>query len=331
MTADAADAGGNRVVTSDRRWDLSPDEFAEVVVDAARAPSVHNSQPWRFRLTGTAIEVHLDPQRVLAATDPTGRNARISCGAASYTLALALAARGTPAIVRIPATGTLLALLVPGTPRPPTPQEKGLHRAVGRRHSNRQPFLDTAVPATARTALVDAARAEGGWLDLIVDRAALESAAGLVGTADGILNDDPAYRAELRAWTRTGPQAVDGVVRDLGGPAPHPAELLVRRDFGGLGSPRPYEEEPTLGALGVSGWQPHDDVRAGMVLQRVLLSATTLGLAASLFSQPIDVPDVRARLSQALGRHTPPHILVRFGYAAAIYPTLRRPVEDVIA
>jgi nitroreductase len=311
-------------------WDLDRAGFVAVVADAGRAPSVHNTQPWRFRLTGPTIEVHLDPDRTLPATDPTGRNARVSCGAAVCGLALSLAVRGTPATVSLPVAGTLLAELRPAAARPPTPTESQLYRAIAVRHSNRQPFLDTAVPTSARVALSDAARAAGGWLDLVADPPTLADVGELIRTADRSLADDAVYRAELRSWLRTDPRATDGVHLDSGGPARHATELLVRRDFGNAGRPRPFEPEPILGALGVHGERAPDDVRAGMVLQQVLLTATHLGLATSIFTQPVDVPQTRAQLAGVRGRAACPHVLLRIGYAAPLFPTPRRVADDTI-
>jgi nitroreductase len=316
-------------------WDLDHTTFAGLVAAAARAPSLHNSQPWRFRLTAGAIEVLLDADRILPATDPSGRGARLSCGAAVYNLALALAVRGTPAAVAVKPdahANDVLARLTPRPARPATPLEHRLYAAIPRRHTNRQPFADTAVPQAARARLLAEARDEGGWLDLALSGPAIDALARLAREADDILGRDEAYRAELRSWTRPDSDATDGVSTVAGGPAPHPYELLVRRDFGGPDhtTVRDYLREPLIGVLGTFGDWPADQVRAGMVLQRVLLTATDLGLACSLFSQPIDVPAVREQLRLALGRHDNPQMLVRFGYAATVSHSNRRPVGHVI-
>lgn len=311
-------------------WTLDRAQFTALVADARHAPSVHNSQPWRFRFTGSAIEIHLDPDRVLSVTDPTGRNARVSCGAAAYGMALALAARGMPAVITIVAAGTLLATLTPDVPRPATGRETRLYRALGQRHSNRHPFLDTRVPNRVRVALLEAARAEGGWLELIDDVSTVAEIAELTRAADRVLTEDAEYQAELEAWTRAGGPSVDGVRSAVGGPAPHSTELLVRRQFGGAGRPREFESLPLIGALGVHGRQAPDDVRAGMVLHRVLLTATDHGLASSMFTQPLDVAATRDLLPTVLGRHDGPHVLLRLGYAARLFPTPRRPITDLI-
>jgi nitroreductase len=315
-------------------WNLDEQTFRAVIADTVRAPSVHNTQPWRFRLTAESIEVHLDRDRILPASDPTGRAARISCGAAIYNLRLALAVRDAPVSLRLqpePRMADLLARLSPVAPRPPTPLERRLYGAITLRTTNRQPFADTAVPLAARAALVAAVRDEGGWLDLVLGGPAVDAVATLTREADAMLGRDQAYLAELRAWTRHSPDAADGVSTLAGGPAPKPYELLVRRHSGSdNGTARDYERDPLVGVLGVGGHRPPDEVNAGLVLQRMLLTATDLGLATAIFSQPIDVPAIREQLRLALGRHDAPQILVRIGYAATLVHSGRRPVTAVI-
>ena len=62
---------------------------------AARAPSVHNVQParWRFREDGV-VELHRALERELPVADPSRRDVRQSLGAAFEGMALALSLRG---------------------------------------------------------------------------------------------------------------------------------------------------------------------------------------------------------------------------------------------
>ncbi|MEV6823819.1 hypothetical protein [Amycolatopsis sp. NPDC051102] len=62
-----------------------PGVFDQALASAVRAPSPHNTQPWRFAVGPEAIEVWLDRERVLAVADPHGREARLACGAAAFT------------------------------------------------------------------------------------------------------------------------------------------------------------------------------------------------------------------------------------------------------
>ena len=53
----------------------------ELIRSACSAPSVHNTQPWSWRVPdATTIELYADRNRQLQATDPRGRDLAISCG-----------------------------------------------------------------------------------------------------------------------------------------------------------------------------------------------------------------------------------------------------------
>jgi nitroreductase len=310
-------------------------EFAEVVALATRAPSMHNTQPWRFRQGEGWIELLADPDRRLAVADPSGWASRLACGAALFNLRLALAVRGVPATAQLlpdQYRPEILARLTPEPPRPPTPLQLRLHAAIRRRHSNRGPFVDATIPVDARVELVAAARAEHGWLDLLIGPVAVEATAELVRRAHRELSADPAYQAEISAWTRGGRVAADGVPVGAAGPAPGADEMLPRKDFGGQPLPahRSFEREPLLAVLGVPGDWPADQLQAGQVLQRVLLTATDHGLAVSMFSAPIEVPTVREQLRLAVGRNHPPQMLLRCGYAVPAQASPRRPVSEVL-
>ena len=73
---------------------LTPDQSASVIAIAARAPSLHNTQPWQFRVRANAIELLVDPDRWLQHVDPDGRELMISCGAAVFGLRLGLRSLG---------------------------------------------------------------------------------------------------------------------------------------------------------------------------------------------------------------------------------------------
>lgn len=310
------------------------EQLRTAVADALRAPSLHNTQPWRFRLSEGGIELSVDPQRRLPATDPTGWGARIACGAALFNLRLALAVAGTPALVRLrpyPTEPEVVARLVPDLPRRPTPAEQSLYAAIPRRFSNRAPFWPDPVPADARWRLGEAARAEQGWLELLIGVSAVNAFAEIARSANRVLERDQDYRSERAEWIRSEP-APDGVPAAAGGPQSEPQDLLPQRAFGGRNRApgRDFEPEPLVAVLGSTGNTTTDQIIAGQALQRVLLTATDSGLSASMISQPIEVPGAREQLRLSLGRFGTPQMVMRIGYGQPGWPTPRRTVDEVI-
>lgn len=298
-----------------------------------RAPSLHNTQPWLFGLRDGAIEIHVDPDRRLTA-DRGGWAARLACGAATYNGRLALAAAGRPAEVRLhpdPADRDLVARLTRGNVRPPTYAESELHAAIPKRYSNRGPFWPDPVPAEVRLGLIEAARGEAAWLDLLVGTTALTAFSEIAQGADRVLRRDAGYQAELAVWAHAD-SAPDGVPVAAGAPLAEPQDLLPQRLFNDRrrAPGHDYEPEPLIGILGVQGDRPVDQTTAGQALQRVLLTATGAGLDTSMISQPIEVPAARDQLRRSLGRAGYPQIVIRFGYGTPGHPTRRRVVEDVL-
>ena len=190
-----------------------------LVASAARAPSLHNSQPWRFRLRENAIELHSDPERMIPEVDPAGREMLISCGAALYGLCLGLRRLGyVPVTDLLPdsappgsAPPTLLAIVRAGGRARPSRDELDLISALPHRHTHRGPFGPGRVPERLLDALVGDAAAEGAELILLSEAQASELAR-LTEAARGQQANSPPIQAEERAWARPpGSTARDGI------------------------------------------------------------------------------------------------------------------------
>ena len=79
---------------------ISTAELSATVELACRAPSLHNSQPWRWVFENSSLHLFADHARVGRHTDATGREVILSCGAALDHLQVAAAAAGWQVTVR---------------------------------------------------------------------------------------------------------------------------------------------------------------------------------------------------------------------------------------
>ncbi len=312
---------------------LDGDQVTGILEMAALAPSVHNTQPWRFRLAHDRIELHADPTRRLPATDPEDRELRVACGAALFNTRLALRGHGIrPLVTLLPGTDApgALATVRRGGSRDLDDEARRLIRAVPVRRSNRKPFREERVPAAHRHALVRAAERERCWLHVVADRDERARLQRWVAKAHHVQEQDPGVRRELASWT--GPRHGDGVPPGSAGVRPAPQDEWALRDFQAAERVpgKDYESDPLVVVLCSFQDGPMAELQAGQALQRVLLTATDLGLSASFLSQVVEVRSVREELRRALGGNIVPQAVLRIGFGSPVPPTPRRTVEDLV-
>jgi nitroreductase len=152
-------------------------------VRATLAPSIHNTQPWRFVLSADALEIHADRSRQLRVLDPRGRQMTISCGCALFNARASIAAAGyDPAVERLadPMQPALLARVLVGEPRRDWLAVGALDEEAERRHTNRRRFSDEPVPPADVAVLVEAADREGA-VRTFSPRATADKVGGDVG------------------------------------------------------------------------------------------------------------------------------------------------------
>jgi hypothetical protein len=315
-------------------------ELAESLVAAAgRAPSVHNTQPWAFRLTDEGLELWADADRQLVVADPDGRELAISCGAAVYTLKLAARHQGLdPVVVLEPEPGEprLLARVEVRTGEPPTPDELRLFSAVYRRHTHRGRFPGGPISRALLVDLQQTAEREGAELFTVESPGRARRLADLVAAADRHQSGEQAWRDELTGWTPPpGSRRRDGVPAGAYPATPAAGDnALPGRDFGlgrGWGSgDEPGVDDAVLTVLATSADGVADWLAAGQALQAVLLTAATQWAFAAIYTQPTELPHLRTLVAQELGTSLHAQMLLRFGYAPLAVATPRRPVTELL-
>ncbi|MFJ5986365.1 Acg family FMN-binding oxidoreductase [Lentzea sp. NPDC092896] len=314
---------------------LGPEQIESALTTASLAPSVHNTQPWRFRVRRDRIELHPDLGYKLAATDPEDRELRLSCGAALFNLRLALQSMGVrPLVSMLPghdAPGALAVVRRGGTIKIDD-EHRSLLDAVPRRRTNRRPFIEATIDPRQRHALARAAELERSWLYVVATREDRAQLKRFVRQAHEIQLGDEDVQTELSAFTGNRPGAIDGVPPASAGIRPEMQDEWAFRDF--QGSERhpgkDYESDPLVVVLCSFYDGPLGDLLAGQAMQRVLLTATTHGLSASFLSQPVEVRRVREDLRRSLGGVLVPQTVLRVGFSTPVPATPRRSVADLL-
>jgi len=301
---------------------------------AARAPSVHNTQPWMFRVSDDAIELYSDATRQLRA-DPDGREMLISCGAALYGLRLAVRSLGFLAEVDLLPDRPMLARVRLGSRSAMTPAERRMLKAVPHRHTHRGAFDAGPLPDGLLADLQADACAEGADL-IVVDPATTGRELAAIAASAGREQDrDPESRAEISRWSRdAASEARDGVPAHAFPAVPdHGPGRLPQRDFDlgrGLGLITAHDPPAQVTAvLCTAGDGEREWLRAGQALQRLLLHAASQWVFASLNTLPLEDPATRALIEGCLPHPGSPQMLLQFGLSRTTHPTARRAAADV--
>lgn len=308
-----------------------------LVTTAARAPSVHNTQPWRFRVSARAVELWCDPVRKLK-TDAAGREMLISCGAALFGLRLAIRSLGVIPVTELlpdPARLRLMARVTVGAAMPADEWELRMLRAVPHRHTHRGPFAPGPLSAGLVAGLQHDALAEGALLALVDGGLAYDRLAGFVAAAARRGDRDSVARAEIRRWTRgRASTARDGVpALAFTAAAGHRPGTLQQRDFDlgrGLGRLAAGGEPPPVTAVLLTDRDSRGSwLRAGQALQRLLLHAATGWVFASLHTQPLENAATRRLIQDRLALPGRPQMVLQLGRSATTLATARRGPQDL--
>lgn len=312
---------------------------------AVRAPSGHNSQPWRFRIADGHLHLYADRSRALPVVDPEDRELVMGCGAALAHLTVALrhfGYAGEVAPFPDPTDPDLLATVALGRAYLPEAHDHQLFTAIDSRHTHRAGFGTDSVPDPILAQLRQDARRSGAVLHVLTGEEQLAAVAALVGDGDRAQFGDSGFRRELASWLRPNrTRRSDGMPGYAFGVSDLPSLLgpaIIAAVNTGASQARKDERltrtAPALLLVATPGDTPADWLNAGQAIAVILLRATAHGLSASFLNQPVEVPELRTRLCDLVDDTHYPQLLLRLGYAAVDQDedrtTPRRTVADVL-
>jgi nitroreductase len=303
---------------------------------AVRAPSVHNTQPWLWRIGENGIQLYANPELQLHSADPDSRDLTISCGIALNHCVVAFAAAGWLAKVHRfpnPADSSHLAAIELG-PYPATEVDISLAQAIPRRQTDRRRY-GSRVVSDADIALMGSRSARSGVMLRNVE--SLTHLSELVAEAASRHAESSAYLNELTLWS--GRYAAEAGVPARSAPRLDPTTAIPRRAFAGPALTEPAGGEPANDNAVVLALGTRDDddaarLRAGEATSLVLLTATALGLASCPITEPLEIAEIRDEVrSDVFGTSGYPQMLLRIGWPPAdaepLPSTPRRPLSDI--
>ncbi|MGW4772512.1 Acg family FMN-binding oxidoreductase [Nocardia sp. NPDC004278] len=303
---------------------------------AVRAPSVHNTQPWQWRVGDTTVHLYVDDSRRLPQTDPDRRELMISCGAALHHFRVAARSFGWDTVVHRfpnPAQPDHLAA-IEFAPVIPDADMVAAARAISQRRTDRRRVTSWEIPAAHIAAIIGAGIAEGV---LVSEIPGGSTRIGLVRAFKDASRQhlvDSGYQAELAEWSgrhaaaegvpaRNAVVATDPLTREFHSSALTEAVIHDLDDGGALLLVHTASDDPL------------SRLRAGEATSAVLLAATGFGLATCPLTEPLELPGTRDLVrADVLSDSGFPQVIIRIGWAATsaepVPMTPRRAVADVV-
>lgn len=306
-------------------------DLAGLIEHAVRAPSILNTQPWRFVVGQGDIRVYADRSRQLPALDPDGREMTLSCGAAVYYLRVAARHHGwEPTVHPFPdaAEPDLVATVTFESGAHPDGDDPHF-RALARRRTNRQPFSNEPVPAEVTSELAEVVSAEGARLYVLDGQADKDALSHLV--AAGVIDqgNDPDSVDDINRWLRPAKDPrPDGVRDSAQGMWDRHASIRTPPSSVAAYKGRLIREAPAVLVLCTADDAPTSWLQAGQALARALVVAADRGLAASYANEPIEVQSLRPKMAALVGDGVP-QLVFRVGYPDRTPESSRRYARDV--
>ena len=311
----------------------------EAVLLACRAPSVHNSQPWRWVSEGGGLHLYVDRTRWVLNTDHSGRESLISCGAVLDHLRVAMAAAGWQAhIKRFPNPDNIDHLAsVEFSPRELVADvDRNRAEAILQRRTDRLPFRCPTFWARFEPALRGSVDGTAAMLDVLSDevRSQLAEASQLTET---LRRYDASYHAELQWWTSPFALSV-GIPPEALASTSEQWRVDVARDFPARSDTDRRADLSVDGSkilvLSTAGDTRAEVFSCGEALSTVLLECTMAGMATCTLTHLIELDESRDIVRRLIRGRGEPQVLIRVGIAPPIEDlpaaTPRRPLDDVL-
>jgi len=339
-------------------WDHGTGPMA-LVRAAVLSANPHNSQPWHFQISSSAIDMYADLSRNIGAMDPFLRELHIGLGCSLENLVIAAHAKGYQPVLNLMPSLNDPTLIAHVELTQGVQSNEALYQAIPQRHTHRAPFDTSRVLASATLAGLDQQVSGIAGVDIIwITSDTLKSQIGqlIVDGAQAIAADQQMSSDSFRWWRDRRSDIEhfkDGMTVDAAGLSPVitalakilPAQSREQNDQAWIQQTRDNYVK-TAAAFGVVVVQDPTDnlqrINGGRLYQRLHLAATTQGMVMqplNTLTERIDrerVLGIAPRFTQAvpelLGASVPRALMTfRIGYPTMKpLPSPRRPAESVV-
>ena len=320
----------------------SEPDYADLIRAAVQAPSGHNSQPWKFCIDSSSIEVVPDFTKALPVVDASHRELYISLGCAVENLCLAAKEKGyQPAPTILQKDDTTYSIRVELTKAQVQPDP--LFRAIDTRQTNRSEYNSRSIDPDTLSMIQEVSSQEGTQFYMFPrGDNRYKQLSEYIYRGNAIQMQDKAFKQELLSWIRFNKKQIrktnDGLTHEVMG-TPSTPVFLGKMIVGMFLNPgtqnktdrKKLESSSHLVLFTTQNNTPREWIALGRTLERFLLKTTSLGIANAYMNPPCEVKALAEELRESFTENQEyPALLLRIGYADTMPYAPRKEVEKVI-
>ena len=315
----------------------------ELIYYSSKAPSGHNSQPWRFRIQENSIEIHPDFDCTLPVVDPKNRELYISLGCAAENLCVASIAYGYHASWQIDKDSNESHIIRIHLNTSNKKTRKDILGDIQKRQTNRSVYKGTIVQNSILNQLRELPTEENVRMHFFKNGdSSFSSLTDLIKKGNEIQMNDERFKNELLSWIRLNKRQVEKTNSGLSHKvmqAPSMPGFIGKRIVRSFLTPAKQNKSDREKIKSSSHFIllttknncPEEWIRSGLFLERLLIKLTSLGIASAFINPPCELESLSGELQKTLPINDEvPTLILRIGYADRMPSSPRKTVENVI-
>lgn len=319
---------------------MKKDDFEFIVEYALKAPSGHNTQPWKFENTRDGIIIHPDFSRALPVVDSENYELYISLGCALENLLIAASQKRYQYTLHYPNSekGRIKVELKNNENIP----ADELFDYILNRQVTKSRYYNQTVSEFDLQKLKSCFNLDGVSVLILDGKRNFENIIPLIIEANNLQFSNMNFVNELVTWIRfskseaektkdgiwSATMGMPGLGRILGS--------LIMKNFVTAKSEAKRLTDFLNHTQGLAIFISDQNnsaswVKTGQAFQRLALTATSLGISHAHLNMPCEELEVRKKLAKELNlENNHPLLLIRYGYAEKMPYSFRRPFNEVL-
>lgn len=314
-------------------------DFIQIASYASKAPSGHNTQPWKFHITDSTITVLPNLEVALPVVDRNNRELFISLGCAVENLCIAASYLGyTTHVIEC----SIKAIIIELRKNDLTIEDSLFHQ-IEKRQTNRNIYNGNKISDEILQQLQSIPKENGVQFYFTkIGMPFADTITEYIMKGNEIQMADIAFKNELLSWMRFNKKQVEATHNGLSylvfGNLPLP-EILARPIFSLFLKPNVQNKSDRKKIDSSSHFVVYTTqqdtfkewINLGRTLQRFLLKATEIGISYAFLNQPCEVAALASDLREKLPVNKEyPTLIIRIGYAKQIPYSPRKEIETLL-